>query len=76
VATATLESQPIVDIVRRDPRLVVVLADLGITPRYLYWTVEDVARDLDINLAQLCRRLAAPLPNPPPTRPEDAQTAQ
>jgi hypothetical protein len=59
MVTAPFESRPIIDIVRSDPSLVTALADSGITPRYLYWTVEAAARDLDLNLNQLVRRLTA-----------------
>ena len=47
----------IVDLVRTNPRLVIILADLGISPRYLEWTLESAANDLGINLDRAVARI-------------------
>lgn len=41
-----LVTQRIIDVVRARPSAVMSLADLGIGPRYLYWTLESASRDL------------------------------
>ena len=40
----------IVELVRADSRVVMALADLGISPRYVYWTLEEAAADLQLSL--------------------------
>ena len=44
-----IRSQRVFDLVRAWPGTVRRLADLGISPRYLDWTVESAARDLGLN---------------------------
>ena len=34
----------IIDLVKANSRVITALADLGIGPRYLYWTVDEVSR--------------------------------
>jgi len=52
-----LASAVIGNIVRRDLRVVSVLADAGVSPRYLDWTLEAAARDLGVSLDTLLQRL-------------------
>ena len=52
-----LVTQRIIDVVRTRPAAMVSLADLGIGPRYLYWTLESACRDLGINLDRVVSRL-------------------
>lgn len=47
------------ELARANPRAVLALADLGIGPRYLSWSVEASARDLGINLDRVAARLGA-----------------
>ena len=47
----------IVDLVRRWPATIRQLADLGISPRYLEWTIEAAAGDLGINCDRVVSRL-------------------
>lgn len=56
-----LVNQRIIDVVRARPVAMVALADLGIGPRYLYWTVESACRDLEINVDRVVSRLMASL---------------
>jgi hypothetical protein len=46
----------IVELVRADARAVMALADLGISPRYVYWTLEEAAADLQLSLDRVIRR--------------------
>jgi hypothetical protein len=63
-----LGSQRVIDLVRSDVRVVPVLADLGISPRYLYWTLASAAADAGANLDRLAARLTAVLrPSQPVT---------
>jgi hypothetical protein len=56
--TATeLRQCRVIDLVREEPRIILPLADLGISPRYLDWTVEDASHDLGINLDRVVSRL-------------------
>jgi len=57
MSSAELHHLRVGDLVRRDPRLMPVLADLGITPRYLFWTLEDAARDLGVSLDRIDARI-------------------
>lgn len=52
-----LASAIIGNLVRRDLRVVTVLADAGVSPRYLNWTIEAAARDLGVSLDSLLHRL-------------------
>ncbi|MFN0095029.1 MAG: hypothetical protein ACKVVT_09675 [Dehalococcoidia bacterium] len=45
------------DLVRRFPRALVALADLGITPRYAHWTVRAAVADLRLNPDRVAARL-------------------
>jgi hypothetical protein len=45
------------DLARNQPRVVLALADLGISPRYLNWTLEAASRDLGINTDRVISRL-------------------
>lgn len=56
-------TQSVVDLVRMNPRSIQALADLGIGPRYLYWSIEASARDLGINTDRVAARLRAVLPD-------------
>jgi hypothetical protein len=47
------------DLVRRFPRALVALADLGITPRYAQWTVRAAADDLRLSHDRVTARLRA-----------------
>ncbi len=53
----TLAAAVIGNLVRGDLRVVAVLADAGVSPRYLDWTLEAAARDLGISLDSLVHRL-------------------
>lgn len=44
---------PIAELVRRDPAIVMALADAGITPRYAYWRLGDALRDLHLDPGRL-----------------------
>jgi hypothetical protein len=50
MASSPLETRKISDLVRTDVRVVRVLVDLGISPRYLHWTVNSVAEDRGISV--------------------------
>jgi hypothetical protein len=60
-----LGSQRVIDLVRSDVRVVTAFADLGISPRYLYWTVASAAADAGANLDRLAARLATLAQEPP-----------
>ena len=47
----------IIDLVKANSRVITALADLGIGPRYLYWTVDEVSRDLGLSLDRICSRI-------------------
>lgn len=49
------------EVVQMNPRSVLAFADLGIGPRYLYWSIEASARDLGINLDRVAARLGTAL---------------
>lgn len=59
----TLGSQRVIDLVRTDARVVTALADLGISPRYLYWTVAAAAANAGANLDRLAARLTVLMQN-------------
>lgn len=61
MSTRLLASKQIIDLVRIDAQIITVLADLGISPRYLYWTVESAAADLGISVDALAAKIAAVL---------------
>lgn len=50
-------TRTVAELVRANPRAILALADLGIGPRYLNWSVEASARDLGINLDRVAARL-------------------
>lgn len=52
-----LATTSIGEIARRNVRAVLVLADAGISPRYVAWTVAEAALDCGINLDRLLARL-------------------
>lgn len=51
----------IIDLVKANSRVIAALADLGISPRYLYFTIEEVTRELGINLDRACSRISREL---------------
>ncbi len=67
VSLPNLPRLRLIDIIRMDPRVIVALADLGISPRYLYWTFDSAIRDLGLNFDRALARLeqaVAPAPQP------------
>ena len=56
-----LETRRISELVRMDSRVVRVLVDLGISPRYLHWIVDSVAEDRGISVARLVDLLSVVL---------------
>ena len=52
-----LASSTIANLARRDLRIVMILADAGVSPRYLNWTLDAAAHDLDIGLDALLDRI-------------------
>ena len=54
---AGLSTITVLQLVRSNLRTVSVLADLGISPRYLEWTVRSAADDCGVNLDRLAYRL-------------------
>jgi hypothetical protein len=64
----------IVDVVKVCPGAVRHLADLGISPRYLYWTIESAARDLGINCDRVVSRLMSAIGPAVPPAPGAAGT--
>ncbi len=57
MTTAALSTLTVNELVRKNVRAVTVLADLGISPRYLEWTVRSAAEDCGVNLDRLAYRL-------------------
>lgn len=57
MTTAALSTLTVNELVRKNVRAVMVLADLGISPRYLEWTVQSAAEDCGVNLDHLAYRL-------------------
>jgi hypothetical protein len=57
MTAAELREARVIDLVRSEPSVVIELADLGISPRYLDWTLKDAARDLGINLDRVVDRI-------------------
>jgi hypothetical protein len=47
------------ELARSNTRLVPVLAELGIGPRYLYWRLCDAVGELQLDLRDVLRRLEA-----------------
>lgn len=52
-----LAAQRIADIVRLDLATAQTLADLGIGPRYLYWTLRDAAHERGADLEEVIRAI-------------------
>lgn len=65
MTASELRSCRVIDLVREQPRVVLCLADLGISPRYLDWTIEDASKDLGINLDRVVSRLRPVVDAPP-----------
>lgn len=57
MTTTALSTLTVNELVRKNVRAVTVLADLGISPRYLEWTVRSAAEDCGVNLDRLAYRL-------------------
>ncbi len=57
MTASQLRHSRVIDLVRVEPGIILQLADLGISPRYLEWTVEDASEDLGINLDRVVSRL-------------------
>lgn len=57
MTAAELRKARVIDLVRVEPSVILELADLGITPRYLEWTLQDASRDLGINLDRVVARV-------------------
>jgi len=57
MTAAELRNARVIDLVRVEPSVILELADLGITPRYLEWTLQDASRDLGINLDRVVARV-------------------
>lgn len=49
------------EIVGRRMHVAVVLADVGISPRYANWQLRDAALDVGADLGPLCQKLTAAL---------------
>ena len=47
----------VIDLVRAWPSVILELADLGISPRYLEWTLQDASRDLGISLDRVLSKV-------------------
>ncbi len=60
----TLAGISIGEIARRNVRAVLVLADAGISPRYIGWSVAEAARECGVNLDALLARLERALAQP------------
>ena len=65
MSPSRLGNQRVIDLARSDIRVVTAFADLGITPRYLYWTVASAAADAGANLDRLAARLSRLAQEPP-----------
>ena len=57
MTAAELRLARVIDLVRAKPSVILELADLGISPRYLEWTLQDASRDLGINLDRVLSRV-------------------
>jgi hypothetical protein len=57
MTAAELRETRVIDLVRVEPAVILELADLGISPRYLEWTLQDASRDLGINLDRVVSRV-------------------
>lgn len=57
MTAAELRSARVIDIVRAEPGVIFDLADFGISPRYLEWTLEDATTDLGLNLDRVVSRM-------------------
>jgi len=62
---ASILARTVGEIARANPRAILALADLGIGPRYLFWSLEAAARDLGINVDKVVARLSAALLDEP-----------
>ncbi len=54
---SAIQGRRIVELARLDRRAAFVLADLGISPRYLDWTLESATRDAGIDLSRVVDHL-------------------
>jgi hypothetical protein len=57
MTAAQLRETRVIDLVRVEPAVILELADLGISPRYLEWTLAAASRDLGINLDRVVARV-------------------
>ena len=57
MTAAELRLARVIDLVRARPSVILDLADLGISPRYLEWTLQDASLDLGINLDRVLSRV-------------------
>ncbi len=64
MTAAELRETRVIDLVRVEPSVILELADLGISPRYLEWTLQDASRDLGINLDRVMARVRPVIDNP------------
>ena len=55
----------VIDLVREEPGIILQLADLGISPRYLDWTVEAAAGDLGLNLDRTLAKIGTAIDHEP-----------
>ena len=64
MTASELRETRVIDLVRVEPSVILELADLGISPRYLEWTLQDASRDLGINLDRVMARVRPVIDNP------------
>ena len=57
MTAAELRSARVIDIVRAEPGVILDLADFGISPRYLDWTLEAATIDLGVNLDRVVSKV-------------------
>jgi hypothetical protein len=57
MTAAELREARVIDLVRVQPAVILEFANLGISPRYLEWTLADASRDLGINLDRVVSRV-------------------
>jgi hypothetical protein len=62
---AELRDARVIDLVRAEPAVILELANFGISPRYLDWTLRDATDDLGISLDRVVSRVY-PIVDPPP----------
>jgi hypothetical protein len=48
----------VADLVKCEPRVIMQLADLGIGPRYLDWTIASACAELGVNVDRAVSRLS------------------